>query len=127
MLARLRHFLRDSRGGAALEAAVVLPVALAMIAGISEYSRVLIAQHMVREIIDTAARTGALTGLTQAQIEAQIDAAIDAIPGLQDYTLDVDVGTSVDVSVTCTFDVVFGDYLPYDAITFTFATRYGVL
>ena len=129
MIARLRRFLRrflrDDRGVTAIEAALLFPVVLVMIAGIAEYSRLLLAHHMLRDIIEEQARTAVVTDLGAGAVEANVDAAVAAVPGVGTTTVDVDVGeTLLTITVSGSFRMFFGELLPDSLVDFSLAARY---
>lgn len=125
MMRALARFLRDRRGVAAIEAALILPVVLVMIAGIIEYGRVLIGQHMIRDIVDESARTAAVTGQTQAQVTSAVDGLVATVPALDSYTVSATLtGSAVTVTVTGSFNSFFGDLLPDTVLDFTISSVY---
>lgn len=53
---RSMHFLKDSRGSAMLEAAIVLPLVLSLTFGLAELGRALHHQHVLTKTVRDAAR-----------------------------------------------------------------------
>lgn len=125
MTVGLLHFLRDRRGATAVEFALLLPIMLALIAGVFEYSRVLLAQHMVRDIVDEAARTGVVKYQSDATVKASIKADVDDVPGVGSHIVDVtSSASSLSVKVSVSMDLAFGDILPSNLINFTISNEY---
>lgn len=119
------RFLRDERGVAAIEAALLFPVILLMIAGIAEYSRFLLAHHMLRDILGEQVRTAVVSGLSPEAVATNLDAAIASIPGVGAPDVDVDAGeTWLTLTVSGTFQLFFGDILPDGLVDFSLSARY---
>lgn len=72
--------LRDRRGAALVEAAIVLPILLTLLLGIVSFGGWIARAHSVQQSANEAARA-ALTGLTQAERAAAAGAAADAAIG----------------------------------------------
>lgn len=125
MMGALRRFLRDQRGVAAIEAALILPILLTMVAGIVEYSRVLLAQHQVRDILDETARRAVVTGLADPVVEADLAEQLATVPSLQLDSVDATTAAGfLTITAQCRVDIFFGALLPDSMIDFTFITRY---
>lgn len=125
MITRLARFLRDARGVAAIEAALLFPVLLLMIAGIAEYSRLLLAHHMMRDILDDQGRMAAVRGLSAAEVADNLDAAILTVPGIGTPTVEVDAGAALlTLTVSGSFQLYFGNILPDRLIDFSLSARY---
>lgn len=125
MIRWLARFLRDTRGVAAIEAALLFPVLLLMIAGIAEYSRLLLAHHMMRDILDDQGRTAAVRGLSAAEVANNLDAAILTVPGIGTPTIEVDAGAALlTLTVSGNFQLYFGNILPDSLIDFSLSARY---
>lgn len=114
----------DERGVAAMEFALILPLLLALLAGIMEYGRVLMAEHAVRDIIDQYARQAVVEGLGAQTIEDSVSDAVAEVRGIADYDVDVDdAADAVTVTVEGSFELLFGTILPVDAVSFSFSSR----
>lgn len=124
MIRALRRFLGDQRGVTAVEAAFVLPVTLVMIAGIIEYSRVLLAEHMIRDIVDEAARTAVVTGQAVSTVKNDVEDAVDGVSPISSYTVTVTSTTTLNVTVDGTFDPFFAGLLPEGVVDFTITAQY---
>lgn len=124
MIRALRRFLGDQRGVTAVEAAFVLPVTLVMIAGIIEYSRVLLAEHMIRDIVDEAARTAVVTGQSISAVKTDVEDAVDGVAPISSYTVTVTSTTTFNVTVDGTFDPFFGGLLPESVVDFSVTAQY---
>lgn len=120
-----RNISADDRGASALEFALILPMLLAMLAGIFEYGRVLLVEHAVRDVIDEAVRSGVVTDMSMAEVEAEVDSNLSTVPGIGDYEIDVtDDGTTLSITVDGSFDLVMGELLPDEVLTFTMSTQF---
>lgn len=124
MIHQLRRFLSDRCGVAAIEAALILPIVLLVIAGTIEYSRVLLAQHMIRDIVDEAARTAVVTGQSTLTVENSVDEAVDEVPGVSSFVVDVTSTSTFDITVSGTFELFFGDLLPTNVVEFSITAQY---
>jgi hypothetical protein len=121
---RLIHLLRDTRGVAALEFAMILPVLLLLTAGIVEYGRVLFVEQAVRNIVDAAVRRGVISALTSEVVETQVEDEIDGVSGIQEFEVDVTDGDELSVEVSGTFELAFGAVLPDNLIEFEITTQF---
>ncbi|MGE5547800.1 MAG: TadE/TadG family type IV pilus assembly protein [Solirubrobacterales bacterium] len=120
-----RTFRSDQRGVAAIEAALILPVILLMIAGIFEYSRVLLAEHMIRDIIDEAARSGVVKAQSTTAIETSVETQLAQVSGLNAHEVTVtETVTALTVTVDGTMNLFFGDFLPSNLATFSLTARF---
>lgn len=126
-MAALARFLRDRRGVAAIEAALVLPLLLLFIAGIFEYSRVLLAQHTIRDLVDETARTAVVTGLSDSAVMLTLEEHLLTMPVVESYSISaVTASDLLTVTVQCDFDLFFGELLPSSVIDFTISVQYPV-
>lgn len=118
-------FFKDQRGVAAIEAALVLPLMLMLLAGIMEYSRVLVAQHMIRDIIDEAVRSGVVQNLGNLAIANIVVTSVDDVPGLGEYDVEVTRSPSaLNITISGDFQLYFGDFLPSNIVSFSLASQY---
>lgn len=120
----LRSFYKDRAAVAALEFALIMPLLLAVLAGIFEYGRVLLAEHAMRDIMDEAVRQGVVTNMSSAAVETQVDDLIATVPGIGDYDVDATDGAYLVITVTGSFDLVMGELLPDNVIDFTLMTQF---
>jgi len=121
----LHRFRSDERGVAAIEAALLFPVILVMIAGIAEYSRLLLAHHMIRDIIDEQGRMAVVMGLSAEEVANNLDAAILTVPGVGTPAIAVDAGGDLmTLTVSGSFQMYFGEILPDRLVDFSLSTRY---
>ena len=118
------RLLADCSGVAILEFALIMPLLLMMLAGIFEYSRVLLVEHAVRDIIDERVREGVITDMTASDVETAVEAELAEVPGIENYDVDVTDGTELAITVTGSFDLVMGGLLPEDAISFEMTTQF---
>lgn len=124
---RRMSFGKDQRGVAAIEAALVFPLLLMLVAGIMEYSRVLLAQHMIRDILDEAVRSGVVLDLTNLNIASMVAASVDEVPGLGEYDVDVARSPSaLSITVSGDFQLFFGDLLPTNVVSFSLVSQYPI-
>jgi Flp pilus assembly protein TadG len=75
MRRRARH--RDDRGGALIEFALVLPLMLAIFAGIVDFGRMFQRAEVVTNAAREGARIAVLPGYTDADIQARVSAYVD--------------------------------------------------
>lgn len=121
----IRRLLGDQKGVAAIEAALVLPILFLMLAGIMEYSRVLLAQHMLRDLIDEAARRGAVQQLAATEVADSVTTGAALIPGLSDYTVTVQrTEANLNITVDGEVQLFFGTLLPSDLVSFSLVAQY---
>lgn len=125
MMAWLRRCLRDERGVAAIEAALLFPVILMMIAGIAEYSRLLLAHHMLREILDEQGRAAVVMRLSASDVADSLQTAILSVPGIGAPTVAVDTAEHLlTLTVSGSFQLYFGDLLPDRMVDYSVSARY---
>ena len=74
MIARLRHLLRDTRGAAAMEFALVTPPFLLLILGILDLGHIMWTKSMLQGAVEKAGRDSTLQGglATAAAIDARV-------------------------------------------------------
>jgi Flp pilus assembly pilin Flp len=123
-MTRLRLFMRDSDGVAAVEFALILPVLLLMTAGIIEYGRVLFVEQAVRNIIDAAVRRGVVSAMTSEAVETQVLDELEGVHGIEDFEVEVGDGAELSVAVSGTFALAFGTLLPDGMIDFEVTTQF---
>jgi Flp pilus assembly protein TadG len=70
---RLRHILADCAGAAAVEFALVLPIAVSLFCGTFEVTNLVVAYMKVTNVADTVAELVAQTGINQTLHAADID------------------------------------------------------
>lgn len=119
-----RSLLRDQRGAAAVEFALILPVLLGLIGGVIQYGRVLMVEQAVRDIIDSSARSAVVTQATATAARTQVMDAITSLPGIADYDVTVTDGAALSISVSGSFDLVFGHFLPAQTQSFSLSTEF---
>jgi Flp pilus assembly protein TadG len=120
----MRAYLKDERGAAAVEFAIILPVLVTLIAGVTSYGRAVFVEGAVRDAMDDAARTAVISGETASDVEAALTSAVAAVPGVGSYTVDVTDGTNLAITVSGTFDLFFAAYLPASTLSFSMSTQF---
>lgn len=122
MIARLR---RDSRGAAAVEFALVLPVLLLFLGGIIEFSRLM----WVQSNLQFAAEEGARYAIAHTEAGADAISAIAQarLTGVETSKVQVavDVNTAqVTVTLTHRFEFVMSGILPFGPLPLTAVSRF---
>ncbi len=138
MIRRLRQVLGDRRGAVAVEIGFVLPLVLALIIGIIDFSRAM----LITATIDQAARDGARyaslhgadseTPLTDTQISTYV---MTRVPAIDPDALSVTVawqpdnfsGSEVSISLSYPFDFLISGFFQLDPITLTRQSALPVL
>lgn len=124
-MAWLRRFLGDERGVTAIEAALLFPIILLMFGGIMEYSRLLLAHHMLRDILDEQARTAVVMDLSAQTVADDLDEAVLAVPGIGDADIVVDAGeTLLTLTVSGSFQMFFGELLPDSVVDYSLSASF---
>jgi Flp pilus assembly protein TadG len=123
-MTRVHSLIRDQRGATAVEFALILPVLLGLIGGVMQYGRVLLAEQAIRDIIDSSARSTVITQATATAARTQVMDAITLLPGIADYDVTVTDGASLSISVSGSFDVAFGRFLPATSQSFSLSTEF---
>lgn len=106
------------RGGATLEAALVLPLLLMLAFGVVEYGYFFYVQHTMQGAARTGARAAIVPGSTAAQVNSAIDSAMSAAGFASNkYTKSfngpaVTAGTSITVTVQGTWGTIGVHPLP---------------
>lgn len=109
---------RDTRGTTSVEFALLVPTIIMVVGGILEYGRIVAAQQATRDVIDEAVRAGVVQVLSSSAVQDMVDSGLSAVPTVGDYTIDVEDGTSLAVTVTASYNLIFAGVLPQDMITF---------
>lgn len=100
------------RGAVALEFSLVLPILIAVIFGVIDFGRTIMAMDLINNVARQGARTGALSGKTNAEITTAVDNALSAasLPARSGtatvLTISVNGSTSTDASVAVTDDQI---------------------
>jgi Flp pilus assembly protein TadG len=123
-MTRVHSLIRDQRGATAVEFALILPVLLGLIGGVMQYGRVLLAEQAIRDIIDSSARSAVITQATATAARTQVMDAITLLPGIADYDVTVTDGASLSISVSGSFDLAFGQFLPAPSQSFSLSTEF---
>jgi Flp pilus assembly protein TadG len=111
-------FLKDKGGQAIIEFAVLLPILLLVLFGITEFGRAI----MVTNVLNTAAREGARKAISpypegsdslsvQSIVKEVLDAANIAAKEITIQNIDIDGTTYVEVLVKTDFEVLSGGIL----------------
>ncbi len=124
-MAWLRRFRGDERGVTAIEAALLFPIILLMFGGIMEYSRLLLAHHMLRDILDEQVRTAVVRDLPSQTVADNLDEAILTVPGIGDADIVVDAGeTLLTLTVSGSFQMFFGELLPDSVVDYSLSASF---
>jgi Flp pilus assembly protein TadG len=126
-----RRVLRGRRGGAILEAALVLPILLALSFGMVEFGYFLFVKHTLQAAAREGARIGIVPSGTNAKINSTVAAAMEAA-GLESTEYQVEIkhatsGASVNVAsatsqtpvkvvVKCNWSAISGGLRPLGLI-----------
>jgi Flp pilus assembly protein TadG len=108
-------FLKDKDGQTIIEFAVLLPILLLVLFGITEFGRAI----MVKNVLHTAAREGARLGATPAGDSLSVDVRIREVLSAANIAakeitiqhIDIDETTYVEVLVKTDFEVLSGGVL----------------
>jgi Flp pilus assembly protein TadG len=121
-----RHLARSTSGATATEFAIVLPVFVAMLFGIFEFSRLIFVSSSVQWAVDRAARLAVIdTEATDADIEAEIEAhlAVSKSPAVNIAINRTMINTVDVVRITAHYDhLVQGPLIPSFTVGFDFET-----
>jgi Flp pilus assembly protein TadG len=114
--------IRDNRGTAGVEFALLLPAIVIIVGGLLQFGQIIAVQQATRDIIDGAVRAGVVQVLSATAVQDMVDASLSTLPSLRDYTIDVEDGTSLAVTVTATYIMAFAGLMPEDMLTFQMTT-----
>ena len=84
---RLRRTKDKKRGAAAVEFAFVAPVLFAMLIGMLEFGRVMMAQHVITMAAREGARESILLGSTQSTVETVVNSYASNSPGSESISI----------------------------------------
>lgn len=115
-LARLRD---DVRGVAAVEFALILPVLLAILAGLFGFGRALFVEQAVRDLVDQSLRSAVITGATGPALQTNIEDGLAVVPGIGSYSVSVVDGAQLGVTVTGTMTLGLAEMMPARFLSFT--------
>ena len=121
---QILELLGNERGAAAIEFALILPILMALLGGIFEYGRILFVEQAVRDLIDEAVRRGVITDLSAADVKGEVYAEVAVVPGIGNYTVAVTDGDDLAVTVVGSFNLVLGEFLPQDMLTFSMTGQF---
>src|SRR5689334_6018325 len=99
---RLMRIRGDVRGAAAVEFALLLPVLLAILAGLFGFGRALFVEQAVRDLVDQSLRSAVITGATSSALQTKIEDGLETVPGIGSYSVAVVDGAALGVTVTAT-------------------------
>ena len=117
------RIVRNDSGTAVLEFALILPLLLGLLAGIFAYGRVLLTEQAVRDVIDSAVRRGIVAHLSANAVSTQVESGVAIIPGLEDFSVSVNDGAALSVTVSGSFHFALAEMLPASAMAFHLTTQ----
>ena len=125
MMAWLRRLWGDEWGVTAIEAALLFPIILVRFGGITEYSRLLLAHHMLRDILDEQVRTAVVRDLPSETVADNLDGAIQTVPGIGEPEIVVDPSESLlTLTVSGSFQMFFGELLPDSVVDYSLSASF---
>lgn len=103
-----RRLLRDRRGTAAVEFAMISPIFFALLLSVVDIGKYMWTLNTMQYAIDEAVRAGAVQELTDSQIEARVTQALLPISGGNPVDVLAASGTdSVTVTANSTYQFLF--------------------